>query len=282
MQFTKSLSLLGVFMSVLFFAQNTRFVYMVSMKTDSTHKNEAKRELAHLDISSGKSVFYGEMRLKRDSVIQRMRSTGSFDREQMQNLRSDIDYIIEKEPVNRTITFKNRLMRDQYAYEEDRAMLWKILPETMKIGDYQTQKAETQFAGRTWVAWFAEEIPFQDGPYKFAGLPGLIVKVEDDKGDYSFNLVKTKKIDTVPTFEQRGNTLKVKRSDYEKQLALFRKDPIAFATQSFSSGGGFGGTRGQGSGGDFRPNPDVRKQIEERLKEEVKKNNNPIELYISK
>lgn len=171
-------------------------------------------------------------------------------------------------------------MRDQYSYEEDRVIQWKILPEIMKIGDYQTQKAETHFAGRTWTAWFTQEIPFQDGPYKFSGLPGLIVKVEDNKGDYSFDLMKSQKIDAIATFEQRGNTLKVKRFDYEKQVASFRKDPIAFATQSFSSGGGFGG-RGIGQGGgNFNPNRDMRKQMEERLKDEVRKNNNPIELAL--
>ena len=30
--------------------------------------------------------------------------------------------------------------------------------------------------------------------YKFSGLPGLIVKVEDEKGDYSFDLKKPKKL----------------------------------------------------------------------------------------
>jgi GLPGLI family protein len=29
-----------------------------------------------------------------------------------------------------------------------------------------------------------------DGPYKLSGLPGLILKLEDDKGDYKFNFVK--------------------------------------------------------------------------------------------
>jgi GLPGLI family protein len=64
----------------------------------------------------------------------------------------------------------------------------------VKIGDYQTQKAETKFGGRTWYAWFTQQVPLQDGPYKFSGLPGLIVKVQDAKGDYSFDLMQTKKL----------------------------------------------------------------------------------------
>jgi hypothetical protein len=41
-----------------------------------------------------------------------------------------------------------------------------------------------------WTAWFTKEINVSDGPYKFSGLPGLIVKLEDDRGDYKFDLVK--------------------------------------------------------------------------------------------
>lgn len=44
--------------SVLSFSQNTRFVYQVSMKTDSTAA--PKIENAYLDISTEKSIFYGE------------------------------------------------------------------------------------------------------------------------------------------------------------------------------------------------------------------------------
>jgi GLPGLI family protein len=48
-----------------------------------------------------------------------------------------------------------------------------------KIGNWEAQKATTEFGGRKWTAWFCEEIPLSDGPYKFKGLPGLIVKISD-------------------------------------------------------------------------------------------------------
>ena len=122
MKFIRSIFVFSIFIGSLLCAQNMRFVYVVSMKPDSTNKKDVKTEQAYLDISAEKSIFYGAMRLKRDSVMQRMRTTGNFNREQMQNLRSDIDYIIEKDASNRSITFKNRLMRDQYSYEEDRVI----------------------------------------------------------------------------------------------------------------------------------------------------------------
>lgn len=278
------ITFIALFLAQLSMAQTSRFVYQVTMKSDSTDKANATIETARLDISPEKSLFYGEGRIKRDSVMQRMRETRNFDRNAMQNLRSSIDYIVEKDLIKNITYFKTRLGRDQYTYEEDRKMDWKILPETVKIGEYEAQKAETTFAGRKWYAWFTQDIPFQDGPYKFKGLPGLIIKVEDAKGDYSFDLQQSKKITEFPNFDNRGgNPIKVKRVDFEKQEKLYRKDPVSFVTNSFSQGGApappqsmGGGNRGGGGG--FRMDSDFRKQMEDRLKEDVAKNNNPIEV----
>lgn len=277
------ITFIALFLAQLSMAQTSRFVYQVTMKSDSTDKANATIETARLDISPEKSLFYGEGRIKRDSVMQRMRETRNFDRNAMQNLRSSIDYIVEKDLIKNITYFKTRLGRDLYTYEEDRKMDWKILPETVKIGEYEAQKAETTFAGRKWYAWFTQDIPFQDGPYKFKGLPGLIVKLEDSNGDYSFDLQQSKKISEFPNFDNRGgNPIKVKRIDFEKQEKLYRKDPVSFVTNSFSQGmpappqSMGGGNRGGGGG--FRMDSDFRKQMEDRLKEEVAKNNNPIEV----
>lgn len=263
------------FLSQIAFAQTTRFIYQVSMKLDSTDQNNIKTEMAYLDATPEKSIFYGEKRLQRDSLFAKMRQTGgaTFDRSQMQNLRSNIDFTIEKDFKTGTKTYNSRIGRDQYSYDEDRPMEWKILAETTKIGDYKTQKAETQFAGRTWYAWFATDIPIQDGPYKFAGLPGLIVKAEDSNGDYSFDLKETKKIASPTVFEQRGNIIKVKRTVYSQQLEKFRKDPTSFSPPSppMSMSGNSGAMRPQ-------TNPTQRKEFEQRMKDELKTNNNPIEL----
>ena len=265
----KFLTLVMILMMTSFsLAQNTRFVYQVTMKPDSTNRNDIKTETANLDITPEKSIFYGEKRLQRDSLFKRAFETKSFnfDRTQMENLRSKIDFIVEKDFKTGTKNFKTRIARDNYLYTEDRTMDWKILPETAKIGDYKTQKAETNFAGRTWFAWFTTDIPFQDGPYKFSGLPGLIVKVEDSNGDFSFDLKEAKKISTIATFEERGSTITLKRKDFVKQELKFKQDPGSFTTNS-----GRGGMRNE-------QNPQERKDRENRMKEEARKNNNPIEL----
>jgi GLPGLI family protein len=282
---------LGIIALTLFmqsiFAQTNRFVYQVTMKPDASDKNSIKTENAYLDISPEKSLFYSENRLKRDSIMQKAfqggGGRGSINRDQMEGLRSNINYSIEKDKTNQKVYYKDRIGRDIYSYEEDRPLNWKISSETRKIGDYKVQKAETDFAGRKWTAWFTTDLPYQDGPYKFGGLPGLIVKVEDDKGDYSFDLMKNFKIAEFPAINQFGNTIKVKRADFAKQQKKFLEDPMSFMSQN-NTGGGFGGGRmggggrgGQGGGGNQNP-ADMRKRMEERVKDDAKKNSNPIEL----
>ena len=266
-------------------AQTNRFVYQVTMKPDAENKTDIKTENAYLDISPEKSVFYSENRIKRDSIMQKAfqggGGRGSINRNQMEGLRTNINYSVEKDKTNQKTYFKDRIGRDLYSYEEDRPLNWKIESETRKIGEYKVQKAETDFGGRRRTAWFTTDLPYQDGPYKFGGLPGLIVKVEDDKGDYSFDLMKNYKIAEFPTLNQFGNTLKVKRGDYLKQQQKFKTDPMSFMNQS---GGGItapmriGGGRGPGGGGGNQNPADMRKRMEERVKEEAKKNSNPIEL----
>lgn len=265
-------------------AQTNRFVYQVTMKPDAENKTDIKTENAYLDISPEKSVFYSENRIKRDSIMQKAFQGGggraTINRDQMEGLRTNINYSVEKDKTNQKTYFKDRIGRDIYSYEEDRPLNWKIESETRKIGEYKVQKAQTDFGGRKWTAWFTTDLPYQDGPYKFGGLPGLIVKVEDDQGDYSFDLMKNYKIAEFPTLNQFGNTLKVKRTDYLKQQQKFKADPMSFMSQGaggISAPMRVGGGRGPGGGGNQNP-ADMRKRMEERVKEEAKKNSNPIEL----
>lgn len=148
----------------------------------------------------------------------------------------------------------------------------------MIIGNYKAQKATTSFGGRNWNAWFTTDVPFQDGPYKFSGLPGLIVKVEDEAGDYSFDLKETKRISEAATLQDRGNVLKVKRADFDKQQAKFLKDPMSF----FNIGGPGAPPPPSASGAPSPPvmrnNPQRMKEMETRIKAEIAKNSNPIEL----
>lgn len=56
------------------------------------------------------------------------------------------------------------------------------------------EKATTVFRGRTYEAWFTPDIPVSDGPWKFSGLPGLILEVHDSKNHYVFSCIGIRKV----------------------------------------------------------------------------------------
>ena len=59
-------------------------------------------------------------------------------------------------------------------------MKWEMLPGHKFIAGFTCKQARTHFRGRTYTAWYTPEIPVSDGPWKFGGLPGLILEVEEE------------------------------------------------------------------------------------------------------
>jgi GLPGLI family protein len=166
-------------------------------------------------------------------------------------------------------------------YSEDLKFNWNILNDKQKIGEYSTQKATTEFGGRKWTAWFSTDLPFQDGPYKFFGLPGLIVKIEDDQKNYSWVLQGNKKVKDYTEYSYIENLMQAKggkvnelsREKFEKAFSDFKKDPFAsirpMMTQEMLSKTvpGMDGTVG-----------DMMKKEEKKYKDFYSANDNPIEI----
>ena len=61
--------------------------------------------------------------------------------------------------------------------------------EKKKILGKVCSKATTRFRGRDYVVWYSTEIPVQLGPWKFHGLPGLIMQVQDVKKEVSISII---------------------------------------------------------------------------------------------
>lgn len=76
-----------------------------------------------------------------------------------------------------------------YEYEDDGDFSWCLSDSIQEINGYNCQMATCVAYGRHWTAWFCPELPWSDGPWKFSGLPGLIVAAQDSNGFYKFNLV---------------------------------------------------------------------------------------------
>ena len=79
---------------------------------------------------------------------------------------------------------------NQYRYTEPwPSMQWTLGTEKQTICGYQCQKATCHWRGRDYEAWFTSAIPLKSGPWKFGGLPGLIMKIYDTKHLYTWEAV---------------------------------------------------------------------------------------------
>ena len=101
------------------------------------------------------------------------------------------EWFITKGKLTEYCCFPMLLTRYNSYYEEDYPrQVWTISSDTLRICGYTCQKATCNFGGRLFVAWFTPKIPLKYGPWKFGGLPGLILKVTDKDRIYSFECVK--------------------------------------------------------------------------------------------
>lgn len=123
------------------------------------------------------------------------------------------------------MTVVDGISADDYIYNDSLfVQKWQILNDTTTILGYLCQKAICSFRGRDYTAWFTESIPISEGPWKFMGLPGLIVKVYDTDNIFTFTLTGAEQTKEAIFFSKStspsGKFIKTKR---EKFLALNNK-----------------------------------------------------------
>lgn len=82
---------------------------------------------------------------------------------------------------------KEVLALQSYLIEEKTPNIkWQVTKDTASFSGVACKKAIANFEHKNWVAWFAPNLPFQAGPWKLKGLPGLIVEAYDEQKEIWF------------------------------------------------------------------------------------------------
>nr|WP_286076503.1 GLPGLI family protein [Parabacteroides goldsteinii] len=116
---------------------------------------------------------------------------------------------------NNSLKAHNIIFGQSYLYEEPIPEInWQLSDGTKEILGYECHKATARWRGRDWTAWYSD-IPFSDGPYKFTGLPGLILGLEDATGEHKFQAVGIKKDKYPFGFDKNFDPIKTKKEKFE-------------------------------------------------------------------
>lgn len=162
-----------------------------SLKIDSTQQKMG------LYIGDNESLYQNLYKKSIDSMSQEKTVSGDISYIDLNKIKLPKSTIsIYKKYNENKIIFTDRIGTANIGYVDNFDDLkWQITSENKKVLNYNARKAKLKFRGRQYIAWFTDEIPFQDGPYKFSKLPGLILELFDSKKHFHFTLLSFKKID---------------------------------------------------------------------------------------
>ncbi len=259
-----------------------RIVYDLTFQKDTNDAGSKIKDQYALDIFDTHSKFVSFTKLKGDAYIDSLskaiEAQGGIQNVKSiniskSNMGSGASYEVYKFSDGK-IKFQQRLQRNNFGYEEDMSGLsWNVTDTIEKYGQYNCQLAKTSYGGRNWNALFTTEIPVNNGPYKFSGLPGLIVKMWDDKEQCLFELAEVKNITDgnakIPIAEI------IKKSEFKKMEENARVTLLGMVSGITNPGGG---AVVVGSIRDHSGNEISQEEIQRRRADAERKNNNRLEL----
>ena len=227
-----------------------RIGYAAYSVIDTAKRDKPSEDYLVLEVGTKYSKYYSDNVRRRDSLmnavinnngagldVNRLRSMNMSDLLASSGIKSggNGDVVLKKLTENK-LSYFSQIAASHYEYEEPIGeMQWEIQSDTMTILSFLCQKATTTFRGREFEAWFAAEIPVFNGPWKFHGLPGLILKVSDKDNEFRFECVDITQ-ESSPIVHTKNNYLKTSRKDFMKLQKKHHDDPMGSLRASMPQG----------------------------------------------
>lgn len=223
--------LILLFLGSLIFAQNKNasdieVKYLYSFSRDTTNLNERIEEIMILDLNSNSSIYYSDAFLQRrrslEAELANAKATGQMAEINAGSLaKPKVDYLVFRDKDKTTVT--SRIGRDYFSFETEPLKWSTHYKDEKEILGYKCKKAVTIFNKREYIAWYTSSIPISEGPYRFKGLPGVILDIQDTKGYDKFKAIAiTKKQIEISSIQ---NGIPVTRNEYLKKREEFKNNP---------------------------------------------------------
>ncbi|MCT4327024.1 GLPGLI family protein [Elizabethkingia anophelis] len=219
---------------------NQNFYYQLSFVRDRKNPQRKQEILFILELGKKFSKFTEFNTLKMDSLLEKyshQSTVGSKEINEMFNFRTKISTVLVKDLTKEINIFQDRV-KNTYQYEEKQPVFnWKLEKGIKDIMGHKCNKAYTEYRGRKYTAWYATDIPINNGPYVFQGLPGLILELEDDSKEYHYMAVAIDKNSKSIYLRNEEEILKVSREQFRKVERSYYENPGFFTGEAYNQDG---------------------------------------------
>ena len=211
--------------------------YQTSFINDTLSQDKRTEETMMLKIGTKSSIYYSYAHFHMDSLIEADKAIGASQEVISEHLKQGggyVNYQIYKNYPAGKITTLDQLAASRFRCEEPiERPAWTLCPDTTTILSYTCRKATCYFRGRNYEAWYTEEIPRREGPWKLQGLPGLILKASDSQRHYTFVCTGIEKSRKEEIMQFSGSEYEpVSQKNLQKAHKRYASDPIGYVTET--------------------------------------------------
>lgn len=224
---------------------NINAYYLFSHARDTMFLDKFYTENMVLSLGKTNSAYRTADQASADSARKAMIEKAQKDAEtgmpltiDMRGTKRATTTIIYKNSIENKMMFIEQFNKVNFLIEDALPTFsWTILEDTKQIQNYSCQKAITNFRGRSYEAWFCNSLPYNSGPWKFNGLPGLILEVYDTKRQVKFMLTRIE----MPNNELIALPEKVSRTtekEFKQMVQAARENMGSFLNSQATPTGG--------------------------------------------
>lgn len=212
--------------------ETMEFVYDYSWCCDTTKLLEKNRDGDRMLLQigpDGLSKFSSYKNLTVDSIILKSTREQIIDAAVEGKLSTGEFMTIYKNYPQGKLTHTEKICEDWFRYDENMPEFdWELTDSTTTVLGHECRGARTYFRGREWNVFYAEDIPIMEGPWKFHGLPGLIMKASDCKGEYLFECIGIDSKGTRPITIYKVPFNRTDRHEYYDARHRYDVNPYAY------------------------------------------------------
>ncbi|AIY12302.1 GLPGLI family protein [Cellulophaga baltica] len=211
----QKLTYLGIFLAFTTTAQSIQVEYdYILMMQEIQQEYSVKSKLTN----DGTSSIY---EIDHAGIMKNSQGTNNLDDKTELIIKSKRNEFVFKNFKEKKIFYRDRIGLKDFKIKDSLSNTqWNLTTNTKEILGYLCQEAKTTYGTREYTAYFTTQLNYPDGPWRFSGLPGLILEIKSD--DDFFKLIATSIATKKEKLVLENPYIKDKLISWAEFLALYK------------------------------------------------------------